>query len=416
MRKSKALLVVSQTYVPDPAAVGQHMHDAAAEMARRGYDVLVLASGRGYEDPSVKYKRRETLDGVRIRRLPLSSFGKRSIAIRLFAGTVFLTQAVVHALFMRRLDAILVSTSPPICPLAGVLLSKLRRAPVTFWAMDINPDQMIAMGKTAERSVPARMFEWMYRLILRHAHRTVALDQFMGRRLEAKVALGDRMVVNPPWSPQEHIEPIAHENNPFRARHDLQGKFVIMYSGNISPAHPVDTILQAAERLQDEPDLVFLFVGGGLGREQIDQFAQTHALTNVRTLPYQPIEDLKYSLSAADVHLISMGPAMVGIVHPCKVYGAMGAGRPILLLGPRDCHVGQILDACDIGWQIDHDDVDGAVAMIRKLARTDRAVFEAMGGRGRQAVADQFNKDALCGRFCDVLEGGETDTRPVRTE
>src|SRR5262245_40021051 len=78
-RRRRRLLIFSQVYVPDPACVGQHIADVAAEMVRRGYDVRVYTANRGYDDPSIKYPARETIRGVDIRRLPFSSFGKRSL-------------------------------------------------------------------------------------------------------------------------------------------------------------------------------------------------------------------------------------------------------------------------------------------------------------------------------------------------
>ena len=126
-RETKAqrptLLVISQVYVPDPASVGQHMADAAAELARRGYRVLVFTSARGYEDPTQQYPAQEVLDEVEVRRLPFSSFGKRSIALRLLGAAVFLAQVLLRALLLRRLDGLLVSTSPPIM----------------FWMVPISP-------------------------------------------------------------------------------------------------------------------------------------------------------------------------------------------------------------------------------------------------------------------------------------
>ena len=274
-----------------------------------------------------------------IRRLPLSSLGKSSITLRLVGGAIFLVQAMLRGLFVRNLKCILVSTSPPICPIAGVFLSRARRAPVKFWAMDINPDQMIAFGKIGEHSLPARVFDWMNRMILRRSSDVVPLDRFMAASLERKTPIESKTSIMPPWPHIDRVdETIPHEENPFRERHGLKGKFVVMYSGNISPAHPVTTILEAAERLQDEERLLFLFIGGGLGMAEIKRFVEEHQLSNVNCLPYQPLSELRYSLSAADVHLISMGNEMVGIVHPCKVYGAMAVGRPLLLVGPRPCH------------------------------------------------------------------------------
>src|SRR5438874_91741 len=83
----KTLLIFSQVFIPDPASVGQHMADVAVEMARRGHRVFVYASARGYDNPAVRYPPNETIQGVKIRRLPLSSFGKRSILTRLI-GTI----------------------------------------------------------------------------------------------------------------------------------------------------------------------------------------------------------------------------------------------------------------------------------------------------------------------------------------
>ncbi|MEM1446710.1 MAG: glycosyltransferase family 4 protein [Planctomycetota bacterium] len=399
------ILVISQTYVPDPAAVGQYMHEAGMEMVRRGYRVQAVAADRGYEDTSLQFPKRETLDGVEVRRYGLSSFGKGSIAIRLVGGGLFTAQATLRALFTRRLGAILVSTSPPMAPIAALVIGALRRKPIVFWAMDINPDQMIVMKKVGEKSLPARLFDTMIRWTLKRATKTVTLDRFMGERLEAKVTLGDKLEVMPPWPMADHLEPVSHDQNPFRDRHGLQGKRVVMYSGNISPAHPIDTILEAAKRTQDREDLVYLFIGGGLGKQHIDEYVAEHKLGNVKTLPYQPLDQLRYSLSAADVHLVAMGEDMIGIVHPCKVYGVLNVRRPVLALGPENSHIGDIVSEHDAGWRLDHGDVDGAERLLRELADTDDETFANKGQQAEAAMLASFSKAKLCGDFCDVIEG-----------
>lgn len=393
--------------MPDPASVGQHMHDAASEMARRGWRVVVLASARGYEDPQRHYARREQIDGVEVRRFRWSSFGKTSILKRLIGGSSFLLQATLHALFVGPVDRILVSTSPPMCAIAGVVLRLAKRAPLKFWAMDINPDQLIAVGKISERSFSARIFDWINRAILRRASDVIALDRFMRERLERKTAIAGNTAIIPPWPHLDQLDAaLPHPSNPFREKHGLVGKFVIMYSGNLSPTHPLTTILEAAKRLAGRPELLFLFVGGGLGRQEIERFVELNRPPNIRLLPYQPLAELRYSLSAADVHLVAMGNEMVGVVHPCKIYGAMAVGRPILLIGPRPCHVSDILDEYDVGWQIEHGDVDQASARIEQILSTNPSALEEKGRRAQQAVAQRFSRRALCGEFCDVLERG----------
>lgn len=405
-KRSKTILVLSQVYVPDPASVGQHMADAAAGMARRGHRVVALVANRGYDDPSRKYPVRETRDGVCVRRLPLSSFGKKTILLRLLGQVSFLLQCILRGLFTRRLGCIFISTSPPMCPFAAIVIGWFRRVPIKYWAMDINPDQLVALGTAKKSDLSVRLFDALNGMILRRADDVIALDRFMADRLNRKLDVTAKMTVLPPWPHEDHLEPIPHKDNPFRHEHALEGKFVLMYSGNISPAHPVTTILEAAKRLADDRELLLMFIGGGLGKEGIERYVQREGLMNVRSLPYQPLDTIRYSLSAADLHLVAMGPQMVGIVHPCKGYGAMTVARPILLLGPRRSHVGQILDTDEVGWQIDHDDVDGAAAMIRQIKQTDPKVLADMGRRGRDVILHQFSKQVLCGRFCDVLERG----------
>ena len=382
--RPKTILVMSQVYVPDPASVGQHMADAAAELARRGNRVVVLTAGRGYDDPTVKYPARETLDGVDVRRLPLSSFGKKSIPVRLAGQGLFLLQVIVRGVLVGRLDGIVVSTSPPMCSIAALIVSWLRGAPITYWAMDLNPDQVVALGKVKADALPVRAFEWLNRRILGRARGIVALDRFMKERLVRKLPGAEgKIAVMPPW-PLEDYPLVAHEANPFREKLGLGagegGKFVVLYSGNHGPTNPIRTLLDAAVRMKDDPRVVFMFVGGGIGKKEVEAAMKEHPDAQIRSLPYQPMSELKHSLGAGDVHLVTVGNEAVGIVHPCKVYGAMAVGRPVLLLGPRPCHVSEIVG------------MPG-----EELA--------AMGRRAREAVNAELSKGALCGAFCDVVEG-----------
>lgn len=398
------ILLISQVYVPDPAAVGQYMHDVAVEMVRRGWRVVVFAARRGYDDASRQYKWRETLDGVEVIRFPLSSFGKGSIAMRLLAGGLFVALTIFPALLLRRLRCVLVSTSPPVAPLAALAIGGIRRTSIKYWAMDINPDQMVALGKAAADSVPVRVFDWLNRMILRRAEDIVTLDRFMRATLAQKADVGDKIRVIPLWPHGDQDEAVSHAQNPFRAKHGLGGKFVVMYSGNHSPSNPITTILQASLQMLDMTDLVFVFVGGGAGRVEITQFIAQNNPGNIIGLPYQPLSELKYSLPAADLHVVSVGADIVGICHPSKVYGAMAAGRPILLLGPDPCHVSELVRRQRIGWRVDHGDVDETVRVLRIARRMLQRDMEAMGERARSTAQSDFSRHELCGRFADVLE------------
>ena len=126
------------------------------------------------------------------------------------------------------------------------------------------------------------------------------------------------------------------------------------------------------------------------------------------SLQRQQVCDEVLEFAVAELHGGHPGLLLevVGVVHPCKVYGAMAVARPILLLGPEPCHVSDLLSEHDFGWHISHGDVDAAVATIRRIVETPRPELLAMGRRGREVITTRLGKAALCGRFCDVLERG----------
>jgi glycosyltransferase involved in cell wall biosynthesis len=440
--KRPTLLVLSQVYVPDPASVGQHMADAAAEMARRGWRVRVLTSASGYNDPSIKYMTHETIDGVEVRRLPLSSFGKKSLPVRALAAFLFMAQTIVHGVFTRgisgprgRSGAILVSTSPPMCIIAALVIRMLRlgRVPIKFWVMDINPDQLISLGKIGPNSMPARAMNFFNRWILGAASDVIVLDKFMARTMNDKRNVTEKMAILPPWPHEDSVEPVEHKDNPFREKYGLNGalasatsdiahptshiaKRVIMYSGNHGIALPLETFLKAAVRFKDDPRVAFLFIGDGVRKKEVEAAIRDNGLKNMLSLPYQPLSNLRFSLSAADAHLVSVGNESVGTIHPCKIYGAMAVARPIVLLGPDPCHVSDLVAGErgqedqprhePIGWHIPHGDVDRAEAVIREIIEAPAARLTAMGDRARRVVETSLSKPTLCGAFCDVLERG----------
>ncbi len=397
------ILFISQVYLPDPAAVGQHLSGAATELARRGHRVVVLTSARGYDDPTKRYARREVLDGVEVRRVGFASFGKHSIPIRVLGGLSFLAQAIIHGFALRSVRTIVVSTSPPMAPIAALILGWRPVVQVKYWIMDVNPDEAIAMGAVRANSFPARAMDWLNRRILSRANDVIVLDRFMAKRVERKLpGVRPRMIVLPPWPLDDVSEPLPHADNPFREAHGLTGKFVVMYSGNHSPTNPLATLLAAAESLQDDLNLVFLFVGGGLGKRQVE----ASRARGVLSLPYQPISALRQSLSAADLHVVTIGDQMVGIIHPCKVYGAMTVARPVLMFGPPENHVVDILDRERIGRHVAHGDVDSAVAAIREFQSMSPAELSEMGTRAQTAVTHRYSRGALIKSVCDVLERG----------
>ena len=375
-------------------STAQHLTDLATALTARGHEVTVIASDRGYDNPATHFKRRERWNSIEIIRIPSLSLGKNSRWRRAFNFGSFLLLCSLRLLTLRRFDVVVALTSPPLISFLAALFVKLKGGTFCSWVMDLNPDEAIAAGWLDERSATTRLLQRMLNYSFKVAERTVVLDRFMKERVVAKGVDALRISVVPPWSHDDQVGYSEAGREAFRRQHRLADKFVVMYSGNHSPCHPLDTLLDAARALAARTEIVFCFAGGGSEQVKVREFAALYRLDNVKCLPYQPLHELSSSLSAADLHVVVMGENFVGIVHPCKVYNIMSIGAPVLYIGPAPSHVTDIASPQQGKFFLtSHGDVEAVSA----------AILDAMPYRQRQPVTS-FSKETLLSQLLDIIE------------
>ena len=396
------VLFVNQYYWPDHASTAQHLTDLAESMAASGFECHVLCARGTYEPGTPPPPRREERNGVVIHRVRATSLGRGSILKRMTDYLSFYVGAILNALALPRYDAVVTLTTPPIIGLIGTLLRKLRGSCHVFWSMDLHPDASIALGMASKRNPMIAALAWLSDAIYRQADRVVVLGPYMADRIRAKGVRDSRISEVPVWSRRDEVYPIPRAGHPMRASLGLDGKFVVMYSGNLGLAHSADEFIEAARRLRDRPEIVFLFVGGGPRLREVRAAKEAEGLDNVRLLDYVPREQLRESLSVADAHLVSMRPEMTGIVVPGKLYGAMASGRPVLFVGPHHSETADAIREADCGVTVRLGEADALVEAIERLdASPDEAA--AMGERGRRAFLDEYEREQCCRRWDDLM-------------
>jgi putative colanic acid biosynthesis glycosyltransferase WcaI len=380
------VLILNQAFCPDVVSSGQHAADLAVSLVQAGHEVTVLADARAYDDRRRRFLARENWRGVRIVRVPSTGFGKASRWRRAADFATFMLSCALRLLFLPRFDVIVAMTSPPLISLLGALAVPLKARKLLFWSLDLNPDEAIAAGWLDEESVPARVLSRLMLYSMRCAERIVVLDRFMEERIRAKGIAADKIDIVPPWAHDDLVRFDAEARDRFRERYGWSDKFVVMYSGNHSPCHPLDTLLAAAERLADHPEIVFVFVGGG------SEFAKPLELyrrgaSNIRCLAYQPKSELAGSLSAADLHAVVMGDEFVGIVHPCKVYNILAVGSPFLYIGPQWSHITDLVGDLQGDYSV----------MLTGHGEVELVIAEVLAAQ--RAGADRSRASELSGRF-----------------
>jgi lipopolysaccharide/colanic/teichoic acid biosynthesis glycosyltransferase/glycosyltransferase involved in cell wall biosynthesis len=407
------LLVVNRFFHPDPCATSQLLTDLVDALDARGFAVTVLAGRHSYLNTGRVLPARAWRGGIEVRRLRHTGFGRFSLFGRSLDGLSFAASAFLALLARARPgDLILAKTDPPLISVLAWLAARLTGARLVNWCQDLFPETAAAMGLPLARGPLGGALRAMRNASLRGATMNVALCPGMAARLAAQGVPRARLTVVPNWADGALIRPLAPEHNPLRAAWGLGDRLVIGYSGNLGRAHEVDAVVELMTLLADAPELLFLFIGAGSGYRTVRAAVALRALENVVFRPYQDRAELPWSLTAPDLHLVTLRPEWEGLVMPSKLYGALAAGRPVVFVGDPDGDVARIVRG-GAGLVASPQRMPALAAEIRALRR-DPERRARMGQAARRAY-EAYPKDASLEAWSRCLRAAALPaaTRPL---
>jgi colanic acid biosynthesis glycosyl transferase WcaI len=226
----------------------------------------------------------------------------------------------------------------------------------------------------------------------------------MAEKITARGVPPDRIRVIQNWCDDQQIIPVAHANNPLRCEWGLEDKFVVGYSGNLGRAHEFKTVLDASERLRENPRIIFMFIGGGHLREELVQAVKQRGVDRqFRFFPYQKQEMLSSSLSAADIHWLSLRPELEGLIVPSKFYGIAAAGRPMIAITAPDGEIAQVVAQHECGLVIPPGNADALASALMALSADPKRVAQ-LGRNARAMLQARFTCQHALDRWQRVLE------------
>jgi colanic acid biosynthesis glycosyl transferase WcaI len=403
------VLVTTQVYPPERHPSALMVSQLARFLAARGHGVTVACghphhpTGRLPEGWSRGLLRREEHDGVRVIRgwHPVSP--SRRIPVR---GLVWIGQAfgaAGAALWAPKPDVVVNYGPPLVGPLLAAALAGARRARLVSVIYDLYPDVAAESGSVRNPLVlaAARRAE---RIQYRRSDRLLVLSEGFRRKLLARGVPPEKIAVIPVWLEADEITPRARDTA-WRRRHGIgPERQVVLYAGTTGLVSGARVVLDAAARLRDREDILFLFVGDGQVRGELERAARELGLANVRFLPFQPRADLPEVQASADLSLVTLAPGRGQTSVPSKVLGYMAAGRPVLASVDLDCDTAETVRDAGCGVVVPPGDPAAlAVAVERMLA--DEPGRRRMGEAGRAAFERQFDAAAALSRYAELLEG-----------
>jgi glycosyltransferase involved in cell wall biosynthesis len=399
------LWVVSELYYPEETSTGYFLTRIAEGLAD-DFDVQVVCSRPTYSERHLEVAWHEERHGTIIHRMRSTRLDKDSFAGRVLNLVTFTLLAWLFCMLrVRRGDRILVVTNPPPLPPLLGLLTRLRGLRGILLVHDVYPEVLVATGHAKPGGPIVRLLGAVTRWTYRSYADVVVLGRDMEDVARPKIAGGrTRLHIIPNWGDVDEIVPIARDANPFRQAHQLDGRAVVQFSGNLGRTHDVETVLDAAAAVSDQRDVVFCFIGYGGKSALISQRQQASESQNLLFLPRQPREMLGAMLASADAAVIAFVDRMYGVSVPSRMYNIMAAGVPIIAMAHPSSELAQVVREEECGWVIGAADADGLAAVARSLATPEGlADAQRRGARGRDAVLRRFTLPVVVASFRELL-------------
>jgi colanic acid biosynthesis glycosyl transferase WcaI len=253
----------------------------------------------------------------------------------------------------------------------------------------------------------------------RRATRVSVITPSFRDNIVAKGVPPAKLALIPNFVDTDFIRPLPKRNR-FAEQHGLADRFVVTHAGNVGLVYDLETLLEAARLLADQPRLLFLIVGDGVARAGLEQRARALGLGNLRFLPFQPQPSLPWLRAASDLQVSLYKPAAGRYSMPSKIYEIMASGRPLLASAARDSDVWRLVESSGCGLCVEPEDPAQLAAAIRRLA-ADPDERAAMGRRGRELACASYSRQAVVEQYeallREVAAGGSSGARtPVETE
>ncbi|MCD8485276.1 glycosyltransferase family 4 protein [Geitlerinema calcuttense] len=399
------ILIYSYNYYPEPIGIAPLMTELAENLVRRGHQVRVVTGMPNYpqrqiyEEYQGKFYLTEERNHVTIQRSYVRVRGPHPTLLdRFLLDGSFVCSSFLQAYRGWRPDVVFVTVPPlPVCvPVA--LFGWLRGCPIVLNVQDIVSEAAVRVKLLKKGS----WLSWAVDALERFAYKTsskvsVIAEGFKDKLISQGVS-PDKIVCIPNWVDTNFIKPLPQENNSFRQKHHLEGKFVVLYSGNIALTQGLQTVIKAAASLREYQDIVFVIVGEEIALRGLEQDCHNLKATNVLLLPFQPRAQLPEMLAAADVGLVVQKHRVTSFNMPSKIPLLLASGRAIIASVPLDGTAARGIRESGGGVIVPPEDPQALADQVLALYR-DRQKVKHLGEQGRRYALEHYSLEQALNQY-----------------
>ncbi|MDU6365067.1 MAG: glycosyltransferase family 4 protein [Clostridium sp.] len=422
MEERKKLLVYAHYYYPDVASTGQILKELC-EGLKKNFDITVICvvpSYTGKIDENYKKEKYyfENINDIKVIRVRVPEFSKENKKSRIVNLLAYFFRAIFATFKSGKQDYVFSISQPPILGgILGVIGKYIKSAKFIYNIQDFNPEQTMAVGYSKNKLL-LNFVMWLDKLSCKLSDKVIVVGRDMQEtlkdRFKNKKVPNNTFINN--WINEKEIYPLPSNNEKvleFKRKYDLENKTIIMYSGNIGLYYDLENLIKVIGRFRDREDVVFTFIGDGTVKQKLVDYVNEKNLTNVKFIPYQPKEDLNYSLNAGDIHWVVNAKGIKGVSVPSKLYGVMAAGKTVLGVLEEGSEARLIIEECGCGVCIEPSKYDVICKKIDDILN-DIDNYKKIGFRGKEYVDKFIKKDVAIEKYSKEIICSERTLMEVR--
>lgn len=392
----KDILFLCQFFYPEHNSSATLPFDTAKAMVDKGLTVDALCGYPKEYTDSTKVPKRETKDGVGIRRLRYLQLKRSSFLGRLVNYLSFTVSVFFHIFLLRKYRAVIVYSNPPILPIVAVMAKKLFKTKIVFVSYDVYPEVAYASKTLKPGGVIAKAMKWVNKSLFKRVDMVVALTDEMREYLLAtrKALTPDRITTIANWAHEEK------EGAPQSGAKAGQEALTVAYFGNMGICQDVDTLAQAMDALKTEDKIRFILAGHGCKQEALYSGIQENP--QVEAYNFLTGEDFNRALAATSVGIVSLEPGLKGLCAPSKYYSYLACGIPVAFIGEPDSYLAREVEQAQIGFAVANGDSEAMEARLRELLRSE-AVLQAMANNALALYQSQYARSLAMARYYEMF-------------
>ncbi|MFN3190763.1 MAG: glycosyltransferase family 4 protein [Aureliella sp.] len=328
---SKTTIIVNQT-------VGATTIDVANSLVDSGHDVELLYGSILESSASL---------AEQVVRRRYCAYSKTSNWQRVTTWLRFWLATLINLLLRRGQFRLVTYSNPPFNSWTGLLIKKIRGVGYCNVIFDLYPDALVQYGILSRDGLLARCWRKLNAASIHNSCYTITLSESLSAGLK-KQSPSSAPVVIPNWANTNRIQPVEKLRNRFLSEHGLSNKKVILYSGNLGRTHDLESILECAALLADNPSLHFVIIGEGEKAESVRSAALETG--NISSFPFQPPEIFPHSIACGDVAIVSLQEEASEVSIPSKTYSYLAAGTPVIAITSATSELAGLIHETKAGY------------------------------------------------------------------